>query len=409
VASRNEEGLRVEAVRRRLAGESPERIARSLGRSRRWVSKWVARYEPEREEWAAGRKPGRVVNRTDAALEAQVVAVRRQLAENPWAQVGSDAIAWELSKLGLKPPPRRTIERILRRAGLVRESRRERPKSKRLPYPAPAAERVGDLHQADLVGPRHLDGGAPFVAFNCVDVVPHAVGIEIAPDQAEGTLTASLIRLWERLGVPRRLQLDNGSPFLLGSASLGEVVRVSLHQGAIPVFIPQGEPWRNGTCEQFNDTFDKRFFRSERFEDRDRLAQRALEFESFHNANHRYRATGRRTPDELTAGIERPKPRALADLPPGWPEQGRIEFIRFIRSDRKLRLLRHSIEMPQTQVYRYLTATLDLSIPAEEGNLLVADHHGELLGIHSVPAPGKCNAGGNPHRLHGNGTVAVLS
>jgi hypothetical protein len=88
----------------------------------------------------------------------------------------------------------------------VRKSRRDRPKSKGLPYPAPRAERVGDLHQADLVGPRHLDGGMPLVALNCVDVVPHAAGIEIAPDQTEATITASLIRLWERLGVPRRLR-----------------------------------------------------------------------------------------------------------------------------------------------------------------------------------------------------------
>lgn len=383
---RSEQELRVEAVRRRLAGESPEGIAMSLGRSRRWVSKWVARHEPA-GEWAAGRKPGRVVNRTAGSREAQVVAVRRRLAENPWAQVGADAIAWELAKLGVEPPPRRTIERILGREGLVRSRRRERPKSKGLPYPAPPAERVGDLHQADLVGPRHLDGGMPFVALNCVDIVPHAAGIEIAPDQSEATLTPCLIRLWERLGVPRRLQLDNGKPFQLGSASLGEIVRVSLHQGATPVFIPQGEPWRNGTCEQFNDTFDKRFFRTERFDERDRLTRRAREFESFHNANHRYRATGKRTPDELTAGTERRKPTPLADLPRSWPDQGRIEFIRFIRSDRKLRLLRRSIEMPETQVYRYLTATLDLSIPTEKGNLLIADHNGELIAKHNVPRP----------------------
>ena len=180
----------------------------------------------------------------------------------------------------------RTIERILKRAGLVERRRRQRPKSKGLPYPAPPAEAVGDVHQADLVGPRHLDGGMPFVALNCVDVVPHAAAIGIAPDQREETITEALIGLWERLGVPLRLQLDNGKPFLLGSASLGEIARVALHQGATPVFIPQGEPWRNGVCEQFNDTFDKRFFRSERFSDREVLGERALAFEGFHNANH---------------------------------------------------------------------------------------------------------------------------
>ena len=221
-------------------GGAPRRIARSLGRSRRWVAKWVARYEPADDVWAGGRKPGRAVNRTDAALEAQVVAVRSRLAEDPWAQIGSDAIAWELARLGLEAPCTRTIERILARAGLVHERRRERPESRGLPYPAPPADRVGDLHQADLVGPRHLDGGMPFVALDCVDIVPHAAAIEIAPDQTEATITASLIRLWERLGVPRRVQLDNGKPFLLGSASLGEIVRVSLHQGTTPGLHPAG-------------------------------------------------------------------------------------------------------------------------------------------------------------------------
>jgi transposase InsO family protein len=348
----------------------------------------VARQAGGEEGWAGARKPGRAVNRTDAAAEAQVIAVRRCLVENPWAQIGSDAIAWELEKLGVEAPPRRTIERILARAGLAGCRRRERPASKGLPYPAPLAAEVGDLHQADIVGPRHLDGGMPFVALNCVDVRPHAVAIEIAPDQREATLTAALLRAWARLGVPRRLQLDNGKPFLLGSASLGEIVRVSLQQGATPVFIPQGEPWRNGVCEQFNDTFDKRFFRSERFSDRERLAERALAFERYHNGNHRYRSSERRTPDEVKVGFQARPPTPLAELGEEWPRQGRIEFIRFIRSDRKLRLLRRGITMPETHVYRYVTATLDLAIPAAEQNLSVCDTDGEIVARESVPRPG---------------------
>jgi len=44
--------------------------------------------------------------------------------------------------------------------------------------------------------------------------------------------------------------------------------------------------------------------------------------------------------------------------------------------------------MPETQVYRYVTAALDLSVPAQEGNLLIADHHGELIATHRIPRPG---------------------
>ena len=49
-----EEELRKAAVRRRRLGESPEAIAVDLGRTSRWVRKWVARHEEDshRETWA---------------------------------------------------------------------------------------------------------------------------------------------------------------------------------------------------------------------------------------------------------------------------------------------------------------------------------------------------------------------
>ncbi|MGH2990220.1 MAG: integrase core domain-containing protein [Solirubrobacterales bacterium] len=387
--SRSEEAVRREAVARRLSGESPEAIGRSLGRPRQWVARWARRYDPGDRDWAADRSraPHTVANRTPGELVSQVLSVRERLEANPWAQIGAEAIAWELSKMGVPPPATRTIERILSRAGKVRR-RRERYEPKGTPYPTPPAAAPGDLWQADIVGPRHLDGGMPFSALNAIDIAPHAAAIEIVADEREATFTGAVIALMGRLGVPRRLQLDNGKPFVLGGATLGEVVRIALHQGATPVFIPQGEPWRNGVVEHFNDTFDQRFFRSERFIDRTQLAERAAVFERFHNANHRYRATGRRTPDELTASARRQQPVPLAELPGGWPAEGKVEFIRFIRSDRKLRLLRRELTMPEHAVYRYLTATLDLAAPKAENNLTVCDCEGELMAKVRVAAPG---------------------
>ena len=122
-----EVALRREAARRRLAGESPETIAADLGRTRQWVAKWAARYDPHDASWADGRSraPKRVANRTSEDVEARVLAVRARLAENPWAQVGAEAIAWELEKLGGPVPPVRTIEEILARAGVTRSGRAE--------------------------------------------------------------------------------------------------------------------------------------------------------------------------------------------------------------------------------------------------------------------------------------------
>lgn len=379
----SEEELRKEAVRRRLAGESPERIARSLGRSRRWVAKWVGRHDPTDADWAVGAKrgPERSPDRTAPETEALVLAVRERLVTNPWAQIGAEAIAWELRKLGVESPPRRTIERIVSRGGATRRcsSRRRQPKG--VPYPELAVERAGDVHEADLVGPRHLAGGVRFYALNAIDLASHRCGIEIVPDSADERVAGALVALWQRLGLPRRLQFDNGSPFV-APKGLGLLARLCLYQGVTPRFVPPREPWRNGTVEHFNDTFDKRFFRQERFSSLPQLRERALDFETFHNGNHRYRASGGRTAEEV-APAPTAAPLPLAELPAGWPATGKVEFVRFIRSDRKLRLLNRAITMPETVVYEYVTAVLELAIPAAEGNLRVL-REGEIVAAASI-------------------------
>jgi putative transposase len=388
--ARTEQELRQEAVRRRLSGESPEEIARALGRTRQWVAKWVRRHEAGGEEWAAGEKrgPARAPHRTSAELEALVLSVRGRLVANPWAQVGADAVAWELEKLGVEPPPRRTIERIIARAGATGVRRGGgRRASKGVPYPVPAVEGPGELHEADLVGPRHLQGGVRFHALNTIDLASHRCGIEIVPDNSDRHVAAALVALWRRLGVPAKLQLDNGGPFV-APKGLGLIARLCLHQGVTPRFVPPSEPWRNGTVEHFNDTFDKRFFRQERFDSLAHLKKRALAFENFHNSNHRYRATDGRTPAETAEQGKRRKPRPLAELPSGWPAAGTIEFVRFVRSDRKLRLLGRAIKMPNTAVYEYLTAVLDLAIPPADGNLRVL-RAGEIITTATITIGGR--------------------
>jgi len=387
--ARTEVELRREAVRRRLAGESPEGIARSLGRTRQWVAKWVGRHDPADVEWVEGHKRGpvRAPNRTAVETETLVLAVRERLVANPWAQVGADAISWELEKLGVESPPRRTLERIVARAGATRRRSGRRYLPKGVPYPQVAVERPGELHEADLVGPRHLDGGVRFYALNAIDRGSHRCGIEVVPSISDEQVADALVALWGRLGLPDRLQLDNGGPFV-APKGLGLIVRVCLQQGVTPRFIPAREPWRNGTVEHFNDTFDKRFFRQERFSSLAHLVERSRDFESFHNANHRYRATNGRTPAESAADSAPRLPRPLAELPSGWPAAGRVEFVRFIRSDRKLRPLNRAITMPETIVYEYVTAILDLAINPSEGNLSVL-RAGEIVATASIKIGGR--------------------
>jgi transposase len=113
-----------------MAGESPGEIAEALGRTTRWVRKWVARHDEDDrvDGWAESksRAPHRSPNRTPAELEALILAARARLVANPRAQYESLAIQWELRRVGVVDiPPARTIERILARNEVARPRRRQ--------------------------------------------------------------------------------------------------------------------------------------------------------------------------------------------------------------------------------------------------------------------------------------------
>lgn len=202
-----EERRRREAVRRVLAGELVADVAGALGRTERWVFKWLSRYDPTDEGWACARSraPQHVANRSAPKLEALVLRVRERLQANPWAQIGAAAIAWELEKLHLRRIPElRTIERILERAGAPRRERRVRYAAKGTPYPAAPAPGPNALQEADLIGPRHLAGAIPFYVLNVVDVGRRAAACELQPSKSDLVTAATLIRIW--VGhLPRRL------------------------------------------------------------------------------------------------------------------------------------------------------------------------------------------------------------
>ena len=123
--------------------------------------------------------------------------------------------------------------------------------------------------------------------------------------------------------------------------------------------------------------------------DVEHLTERASAFERFHNAQHRYSATGGFAPDETATQSTPRTPVELAELPAGWPKCGKVEFIRFIRSDHKLRILGRAIQLPDGSAYQYVTATLDLALTAEEHNLLISSDQGELLTTGRLPIPAR--------------------
>ncbi|HAF11517.1 MAG TPA: hypothetical protein DCK98_15745 [Chloroflexi bacterium] len=268
-----------EAERRRRAmemlreGRRPSEVASELGRSREWLAKWRRRFEGAgtaglREQSRAHlthpqTTPARIVR---AVLAARDRLTRRR-GRQRFAGSGADAVAWELELAGVRPlPARRTIERILQRAGKTARAAPIAHERSGGTYPAPRAEEPGDLQQTDLVGPRHLRGPSGplrFYAFHTVDVGGGGIATWQGPDKSAASFCHYLITVaWARLGLPLIWQLDNeiavggfpGKPFT-------QTVRLALLLGVEVRFIPQGEPGRNADIESFNALWQVRVLR----------------------------------------------------------------------------------------------------------------------------------------------------
>lgn len=142
-----------------------------------------------------------------------------------------------------------------------------------------------------------------------------------------------------------------------------------------PRFIPLREPWRNGIVEHFNDVWDKSFFRTEVFAGIDHLRAENAAFIEFHNTHHRYSAHGGASPDQMWADRSL---RALSSdyrPPDRLPAKGRIEVVRFIRSNRRLDLFGKRIILDEDHTHQYVTAI----IKVRRRELIVVTIDGEII------------------------------
>lgn len=119
-----EETLRKMAIEQYLQGKLPKSIYLEIGHSKPWFFKWLDRYQAGDPEWYKDlpKAPHHQALETPADMRNLIKNIRIQLEENPYAQTGVSAIKWECHKLGVTPPSDRTINRILRREGLVKKN-----------------------------------------------------------------------------------------------------------------------------------------------------------------------------------------------------------------------------------------------------------------------------------------------
>jgi len=136
------------------------------------------------------------------------------------------------------------------------------------------------------------------------------------------------------------------------------------------VFIPHGEPWRNGVIEHFNNTMQDYLLKTE-YENPEELRKAAAHYDDVHNHTHHYSTQAGMTPYQaykrsgyplqaLSESFEMPSNR----LP---LESGEIHVIRFVRSDLKFNIFGLSFPIPENAKYEYVKGV----ILVEEDRLLL--------------------------------------
>jgi transposase InsO family protein len=350
---RDELSVRQTAIQLRLAGESVKSICRTLKRSEAWFHKWWRRYLESGPEglYELTRGNRQVVNRTPPHIERAVISIRRRLAaratpQTRYSKVGAAQIRAELEALGYSPlPGLRTIERIVARAGLSCPPLRLASRIARNEYPGPQARDSNHVHQVDVVGPRYLSIYMEFIDSRKMDVVMNF-----------------LVHAWQHLGLPDKVQFDNGREFCgFGHAAryLTRAIRLCLRLGVEPVFIPKGKPQHNGSVENFNGWFQPLLL-SRPFRRPGDVRRELRQLMKALNEQHVHTKLGGRTAIQYRRG------KRLRKLPANFTTDGKklpvalgkVTFIRLVSTHGTISILGQSFKVGKRLKFQFVKATI---------------------------------------------------
>jgi putative transposase len=193
------------------------------GVNRRTFYRHRARIEAEGSWRPRSRRPKTSPGQTPPLVEAEIVRLRKELSPDN----GADTILAELRQIagragwqerGLRVPHRSTVNKILKRNGLVQAEPRKRPKSsfRRFAYARPR-----DCYQIDATEV-NLAGGGKAVVFDVLDDCTRLLAACTAADAETAAGAVTAIRAAAGgCGAPGIVLCDNGSAFTGGPRAAG--------------------------------------------------------------------------------------------------------------------------------------------------------------------------------------------
>ena len=278
-----------------VEGRSYREVARAHGVSKSWVGKLVGRFRaggyPAIEPRSRAAK--RIPHRTPDALEDEIVALRKELAELG-LDAGAATIHYHLGTRHEAVPSVSTIWRVLRRRGFVTPQPHKRPRSSWIRF---EARLPNECWQSDVTHWR-LGDGTEVEIVNFIDdhsrlaVAARVLGTATAPQVLRVFRAAG-----ERWGLPAALLTDNGCVYTTWHRGGPNVMQTELL--ALGIEFRHSRPYHPQTCgkvERFHQTMKAFLARQPPAGSLPELQAQVDRFVAYYNEVRPHRARERKPP-----------------------------------------------------------------------------------------------------------------
>lgn len=234
-------------------GANKSSICREFGISRPTGDKWLRRYEEGGLEALhnESRRPKRYKDPTPGYVRDEIYRLRNE--HGGW---GGRTIRAELvrSGYGADTPCARTIDRLLKRAGFVKPSKRKRR------VDLPAAEivqpkRVNDVWTVDFKGWWRMRDGRRCEPLTLRDEYSkYVLSISVQWGTSTEGVKKAFQQAFKRYGLPLYIRSDNGAPFACTRAvcGLSSLSVWWMKHGITPNRMDVASPHQNGAHERFH-------------------------------------------------------------------------------------------------------------------------------------------------------------
>jgi len=291
-------------------GANVRELCRRESISPKTAYKWIGRYQDSGGEPAAlrdrSRKPLRCDQRSAPELEAAVVQLRRQ--HPSW---GGRKIARRLQDLGRGQLAPSTVTSILHRHGLIFPENSDRAAAvQRFEH-----ERPNDMWQMDFKGTFNTVAGPCYALTVLDDHSRFNLALQANARMGSAQVQPQLQAVFERYGMPARINTDNGPPW--GSpAALGQLSTLGIWLVRLGIHLSHSRPnhpQTNGKIERFHRTLDTEVIATRLWADHGHVQHHFDRWRSIYNLQRPHEAL------QMQAPVQRYRASALAfprTLPP---------------------------------------------------------------------------------------------